>query len=158
MLQLVACQARCVKLAELRVGGAGVCSLQAALDACVCACVCERAKFFMFLMFDNVQLAHFGRALCVLHLVNLLAFSECDRLHLERLACQDVSRRVGRSVGADLLDQGRVSSGVSSKDTLDNFAVLSGHLAAEDEKQTLQPTNLLELSYMVLVSDLSREI
>ena len=95
MLQLVACQARCVKLAELRVGGAGVCSLQAALDACVCACVCERAKFFMFLMFDNVQLAHFGRALCVLHLVNLLAFSECDRLHLERLACQDVSRRVG---------------------------------------------------------------
>ena len=36
MLQLVACQARCVKLAELRVGGAGVCSLQAALDACCC--------------------------------------------------------------------------------------------------------------------------
>ena len=64
MLQLVACQARCVKLAELRVGGAGVCSLQAALDAgvcacvCVCvrvcACVCERAKLFMFLMFDSI--------------------------------------------------------------------------------------------------------
>ena len=59
MLQLVACQARCVKLAELRVGermSSKVCQAGGAArrrrgrlltpgsSGCVCVCVCVRAR------------------------------------------------------------------------------------------------------------------